>query len=115
MNWYMCNHFTVLLMVSGHVYYHMCQLSHATYFPLPPYLSLIYPPLTSSLGNNTVLPCDVWVDTIQRIEIVTRTRELEEEVPEMLHVRAFDEEGRHLCISQTAALLYSQITYCHVQ
>lgn len=105
---------TVLLILPGDVYYNMCQLSHAIRFPLPPFLSLIHPPLTSSLGNDTVIPCDVLVDTIQRIEIVTRTRELEEEVPEMFHVRAFDEEGRHLCISQADACtaMHSQIVHC---
>ena len=38
--------------------------------------------------------CDVFVDTIHRIEIVTTTRELLlDEAPEVFDVRAFDDEG----------------------
>ena len=37
---------------------------------------------------------DVYVDTISRVEITTRTRELPlEEEPEKFEVRAFDNEG----------------------
>ncbi|XP_065901682.1 nuclear pore membrane glycoprotein 210-like isoform X2 [Dysidea avara] len=46
--------------------------------------------------NDTglVLKCDVFVDTIHSIEIVTTTRELLlDEAPEVFDVRAFDEEG----------------------
>ena len=55
------------------------------------------------LATGTVLRCDIFVDTIQKIEIITTTKEvLLEEVRE-LEVGAFDGEGRHLCISQALA------------
>lgn len=42
---------------------------------------------------------DVYVDTIFRIEITTRTRELLlEEEPEKFEVRAFDDEGKRIII-----------------
>ncbi|XP_019850496.1 PREDICTED: nuclear pore membrane glycoprotein 210-like [Amphimedon queenslandica] len=44
--------------------------------------------------TGLTLRCDVYVDTISRIEITTRTRELLlEEEPEKFEVRAFDDEG----------------------
>lgn len=50
--------------------------------------------LVSHPGGGIVLRCDVFVDTISRIEITTRTRELLlEEEPERFEVQAFDEEG----------------------
>ena len=48
-------------------------------------------------GGGIVLRCDVFVDTIQRIEITTRTRELLlEEEPERFELQAFDDEGKKL-------------------
>ncbi len=45
-------------------------------------------------GGGIILRCDVFVDTISRIEITTRTRELLlEEEPERFELQAFDEEG----------------------
>lgn len=52
-------------------------------------------PNCSSSGGGIVLRCDVFVDTIFRIEITTRTRELLlEEEPERFELQAFDEEGK---------------------
>jgi len=46
------------------------------------------------IDTGLVLRCDVFVDTIHRIEIVTTTRELLlDEAPEVFDVRAFDDEG----------------------
>ena len=46
------------------------------------------------LATGLSLRSDVYVDTISRIEITTRTRELLlEEEPEKFEVRAFDDEG----------------------
>ncbi len=45
-------------------------------------------------GGGIVLRCDVFVDTISRIEITTRTRELLlEEEPERFELQALDDEG----------------------
>ena len=45
-------------------------------------------------ATSLTLRSDVYVDTIYRIEITTRTRELLlEEEPEKFEVRAFDDEG----------------------
>ena len=50
------------------------------------------------IDTGLVLRCDVFVDTIHRIEITTTTRELLlDEAPEVFDVRAFDEEGG--CVS----------------
>ena len=50
------------------------------------------------LATGLVLRSDVYVDTIYRIEITTRTRELLlEEEPEKFEVRAFDDEGTYTC------------------
>lgn len=47
-----------------------------------------------SVGGGIVLRCDVFVDTIHRIEITTRTRELLlEEEPERFELQGYDEEG----------------------
>lgn len=45
-------------------------------------------------GSAGVLRCDVLVDSIHRLEIVTTTRELYvEEAPEEFEVRAYDDQG----------------------
>lgn len=50
-------------------------------------------------GDGQVLRCDVLIDAIQRLEIVTTTRELYvEEAPEEFEVRAYDDQGRGLFI-----------------
>lgn len=47
-----------------------------------------------SIATGQTLRCDVFVDTIHRIEITTRTRELLlEEEPERFEILGFDEEG----------------------
>ena len=47
-----------------------------------------------SIATKITLRSDVYVDTISRIDITTRTRELLlEEEPEKFEVRAFDDEG----------------------
>ena len=47
-----------------------------------------------TIDTGIELRCDVFVDTIHRIEIVTTTRELLlDEAPEVFDVRAFDDEG----------------------
>ena len=51
-----------------------------------------------TIDTGIELRCDVFVDTIHRIEIVTTTRELLlDEAPEVFDVRAFDDEGC-LCV-----------------
>ena len=51
--------------------------------------------IAEEAGGGIVLRCDVFVDTISRIEITTRTRELLlEEEPERFEVQAYDEEGK---------------------
>jgi nuclear pore complex protein Nup210 len=53
--------------------------------------------IATEQATGLVLRCDVYVDTIYRIEITTRTRELLlEEEPEKFEVRAFDDEGKDL-------------------
>jgi len=48
-------------------------------------------------GGGIVLRCDVFVDTISRIEITTRTRELLlDEEPERFELQALDDEGADL-------------------
>ncbi|XP_071543821.1 nuclear pore membrane glycoprotein 210 [Panulirus ornatus] len=50
--------------------------------------------LAQDPGNGGVLRCDVLVDTIHHLEIVTTTRELYvEEAPEEFEVRAYDDQG----------------------
>nr|XP_045612932.1 nuclear pore membrane glycoprotein 210-like isoform X2 [Procambarus clarkii] len=50
--------------------------------------------LAQDTGSGGVLRCDVLVDTIHRLEIVTTTRELYvEEAPEEFEVRAYDDQG----------------------
>lgn len=50
----------------------------------------IFPPL----GSGDVLRCDVLVDAVHHLEIVTTTRELyEEEAPEAFEVQAYDSQG----------------------
>ena len=45
-------------------------------------------------ATGQTLRCDVFVDTIHRVEITTRTRELLlEEEPERFEILGFDEEG----------------------
>ena len=52
-----------------------------------------------TIDTGRVLRCDVFVDTIERIEIVTTTRELLlDEAPEVFDVRAFDSEGVCVCV-----------------
>ena len=52
-----------------------------------------------TIDTGIELRCDVFVDTIHRIEIVTTTRELLlDEAPEVFDVRAFDDEGVCLCL-----------------
>ena len=52
-----------------------------------------------AIDTGLELRCDVFVDTIHRIEIVTTTRELLlDEAPEVFDVRAFDEEGVRACV-----------------
>jgi len=51
-----------------------------------------------TIDTGIELRCDVFVDTIHRIEIVTTTRELLlDEAPEVFDVRAFDDEGVSVC------------------
>lgn len=51
-------------------------------------------------GDGQVLRCDVLIDAIQRLEIVTTTRELYvEEAPEEFEVRAYDDQGGGLFIN----------------
>ena len=46
------------------------------------------------VATGQALRCDVFVDTIHRVEITTRTRELLlEEEPERFETLGFDEEG----------------------
>ncbi|XP_042211678.1 nuclear pore membrane glycoprotein 210-like isoform X2 [Homarus americanus] len=50
--------------------------------------------LAQDSGSGGILRCDVLVDTIHRLEIVTTTRELYvEEAPEEFEVRAYDDQG----------------------
>lgn len=59
------------------------------------------PPLPAT---GQTLRCDVFVDTISRIAITTRTRELLlEEEPERFEVQAFDDEGEQF-VSSTVDL-----------
>ena len=52
-----------------------------------------------TIDTGIELRCDVFVDTIHRIEIVTTTRELLlDEAPEVFDVRAFDDEGVCVCV-----------------
>lgn len=54
----------------------------------------------SPVGGGIILRCDVFVDTISRIEITTRTRELLlEEEPERFELQAFDDEGEWVWLS----------------
>ena len=78
-----------------HTHTHTRTHTHAhTHTPLPS-PPLPSPPLTHT-ATGTQLRCDVFVDTIHKIEITTTTRELLlEEAPEMFDVRAFDEERKH--------------------
>ena len=56
-----------------------------------------------AIDTGLELRCDVFVDTIHRIEIVTTTRELLlDEAPEVFDVRAFDEEGVCVCVCACA-------------
>ena len=51
-----------------------------------------YPHVTAT---GQTLRCDVFVDTIHRMEITTRTRELLlEEEPERFEILGFDNEGK---------------------
>ena len=46
------------------------------------------------VGSGGILRCDVLVDAIHRLEIITTTRELYvEEAPEEFEVRAYDDQG----------------------
>ena len=59
-----------------------------------------------AIDTGLELRCDVFVDTIHRIEIVTTTRELLlDEAPEVFDVRAFDEEGRCVCVRACACVV----------
>ena len=50
--------------------------------------------IISCLATGIILRCDVFVDTINRIEIATTTRELLlGETPEVFDVYGYDEEG----------------------
>ena len=50
-------------------------------------------------ATGQTLRCDVFVDTIARIEITTRTRELLlEEEPERFELQAYDDEGVCVCV-----------------
>lgn len=52
-----------------------------------------------TIDTAVTLRCDVFVDTIHRIEIVTTTRELLlDEAPEVFDVRAFDNEGGYVIV-----------------
>ncbi len=52
---------------------------------------------TPHTGTGQTLRCDVFVASIERIEITTRTRELLlGEEPERFSVQAFDEEGTYV-------------------
>ena len=74
--------------------------------PLPPLPSLPSYPfvihhLLAPCADASVVKCDVFVDTINRIEITTTSRELvQDDMPQRLDVRGFDAKGRQLCISQ---------------
>ena len=47
------------------------------------------------VATGQTLRCDVFVDTVHRIEITTRTRELLlEEEPERFEIVGYDEEGK---------------------
>lgn len=61
------------------------------------------------VATGLSLRSDVYVDTICRIEITTRTRELLlEEEPEKFEVRAFDDEGEILlCMAALSPLTIS--------
>nr|CAB3264509.1 nuclear pore membrane glycoprotein 210 [Phallusia mammillata] len=61
--------------------------------------------LAESELTGTILQCDVIVDRIVRIDIISRTRELYlEDPPERLKIRALDEEGN--TFSSTAGMLF---------
>ena len=64
------------------------------------------------VGGGIVLRCDVFVDTISRIEITTRTRELLlEEEPERFELQAFDDEGEGVWLvdqNSTIILLFRE-------
>ena len=64
-----------------------------------------------TIDTGIELRCDVFVDTIHRIEIVTTTRELLlDEAPEVFDVRAFDDEG--VCLSVCLSLSLCFICVC---
>lgn len=86
-----------------HIHYHP---SHPhPYSPLHPspfhcYTHSTHLTFTPS-GSGDVLRCDVLVDTIHHLEIVTTTRELyEEEAPEAFEVQAYDSKGERLTIQE---------------
>ena len=64
-----------------------------------------------AIDTGLELRCDVFVDTIHRIEIVTTTRELLlDEAPEVFDVRAFDEEGVCVCVrARTCVRVYMRV------
>jgi len=54
----------------------------------------------NAINMTDILQCDVIVDRIHSVDIVSRTRELYlEDPPERLKIRALDDEG--LCISDS--------------
>ena len=66
------------------------------------------------LATGLSLRSDVYVDTIRRIEITTRTRELLlEEEPEKFEVRAFDDEGemRMVCRIWGSVIIHSNCLF----
>ena len=68
-----------------------------------------------TIDTGIELRCDVFVDTIRRIEIVTTTRELLlDEAPEVFDVRAFDDEGVCLfvCLSLCFVYVYVCLSVC---
>jgi len=47
--------------------------------------------------SNQIIPCDVIVDVIHSLQIITQTRELYvEEAPELFEACAFDDQGEFL-------------------
>ncbi|KAK4314544.1 hypothetical protein Pmani_014165 [Petrolisthes manimaculis] len=58
-------------------------------------------------GDGGVLRCDVLIDAIQRLEIVTTTRELYvEEAPEEFEVRAYDDQGNEFSTLEGVEMIW---------
>ncbi len=82
---------TIIIAEEQGTYLHFTHSMYSKYTIFVP-ASTTFPPATGQ-----TLRCDVFVDTISRIDITTRTRELLlEEEPERFEVQAFDDEGERL-------------------